>query len=133
MLNHLMTVDDAPQPPASPEPSGGDAEADAGAPPRGKGSARAGGGAAATAVAKTAASRRSSHSQRRSQSGLLPPRLERHSDGGDDFILDQLMTIDDAPQLRGDRHTVRGAARADYSPSVEAERRRRRLQYLISS
>ena len=42
----------------------------------------------------------------------------RQSDGGDDFILLQLMTIDDAPQLRGDRHTVRGAARADYSLEI---------------
>ena len=50
----------------------------------------------------------------------------RYRDGGDDLILDQLVTIDDAPQLRGDRHTVRGAARADYPLPVEVPRRRRR-------
>ena len=49
------------------------------------------------------------------------PSVERQCDGGDDLILDQLVTVDDAPQLRGDRHTVRGAARAGYSPRRQSD------------
>ena len=57
-------------------------------------------------------------SEAQPERATLPVR--RQSDGGDDLMLDQLMTVDDAPQLRGDRHPVRGAARADYSASGDS-------------